>query len=431
MSSLRRCVAILAAASVALGACQTIDQHGQPGIGDDLAGSPASGDMSPPPAQDDGGGASSDTGSAAAIDAGSVADAGPAKLVVTGYEHSCALSQAGVVLCWGANDHGQLGAGSIGGSSALPLPVQGLGSGVTALAAGTDHSCALLGQDGGTSVLCWGRNDHGQLGDGTTSDRPVPIVVPVNQSVTILAAGGYHTCAGGSGGVWCWGHGDSGQLGNGATSDSPIPVAVSGLTVASALTAGGAHTCAIDASGGAWCWGAGSSGQLGVGSTSSSPLAVAVTGLGGPATAIGAGNAHTCAMTAAGVLCWGYGQYGQLGNGSTADSPVPVQVSAIGPGAKGISAGAEQSCALDARGGAWCWGDDQSGQLGDNGATDQSKPVCVQGITAGASCISGGESHTCAVVAGGGVQCWGWNVSGQLGNGTWSDTATAGPVAGF
>jgi alpha-tubulin suppressor-like RCC1 family protein len=108
-----------------------------------------------------------------------------------------------------------------------------------------------------------------------------------------------------------------------------------------------------------------------------------------------------------------------------------VQVAGIGAGPKGISAGAEQSCVLDAKGGAWCWGDDQSGQLGDNGSTDQSQPVTVQGITAGASCISGGESHTCAVVAGGGVQCWGWNVSGQLGNGMQSDSPTAVSVAGF
>jgi alpha-tubulin suppressor-like RCC1 family protein len=424
-------LAVLSVASVALAACQTIDQHGAPGLGDNLAGGSGSGGGNDTPAQHDGGGSSDDTGATAAIDAASVPDAGPATLVATGYEHSCALSQAGAVLCWGANEHGQLGNGSNVASSAIPVAVQGLTGGVTALAAGTDHTCALVQQDGGSQVLCWGRNDHGQLGDGTTVDRPAPVVVPISQAITVLAAGGYHTCAGGSGGAWCWGQGDSGQLGNGTTTDSPAPVAVSGLASAAAITAGGAHSCAIDGSGGVWCWGEGGNGQLGADSTTNSPLAVAVTGLGGAATAVGAGNAHTCATTAGGVMCWGYGQYGQLGNGSTADSPVPVQVSMIGPEPKGISAGAEQSCALDARGGAWCWGDDQSGQLGDNGSSDQSLPVAVQGITAGASCISGGAAHTCAVVAGGGVQCWGWNVSGQLGNGTQSDSPTAAPVAGF
>jgi alpha-tubulin suppressor-like RCC1 family protein len=355
-------------------------------------------------------------------------------LVATGYEHSCALSKAGAVLCWGANEHGQLGNNSTVASSPVPVAVQGLSSGVTALAAGTDHTCALVLQDGGTAVLCWGRNDHGQLGDGTTIDRPAPVAVPISQAITSLAAGGYHTCAADSGGAWCWGQGDSGQLGSGTTIDSSAPVAVLGLasaTAVTAITAGGAHTCAIDGSGGVWCWGAGGSGQLGVGMTTNSNVAVAVTGLAGAATAVGAGNAHTCALTAGSVMCWGYGQYGQLGNGGTASSDVPVQVSSIGAGAKGISAGGEQSCALDAQGGAWCWGDDQSGQLGDNGAIDQDLPVRVQGVTAGATCISGGAAHTCAVVAGGGVQCWGWNVCGQLGNGTQSDSPTAAPVAGF
>jgi len=356
---------------------------------------------------------------------------GPAALVAAGHEHSCAVTRAGAAVCWGANGSGQLGNGS-NADSAVPVPVSGLGAGVAAISAGADHTCALVAVDGGTSVQCWGRNDHGQLGDGTTTDRSVAVsIVGLPTGATVIAAGALHTCAVAGGSAWCWGDGSDGQLGNGAAQDASTPVAVSGLSGVRTVAAGGAHTCAVTLSGSVSCWGLGSSGQLGVGSTTGSPSPVAIASLGAPAAVVSAGNATTCALTAVGAKCWGYGQFGQLGDGATADSPVPVDVMALPTSAPAVAAGGEHTCALDPGGGVWCWGEDESGQLGDDGAADSPVPVQVLGIASGAGAIAAGTAHTCTVDGAGGVRCWGWNVSGQLGNGTTTDSATAVVVAGF
>ncbi len=429
----RAASALLAAfASVAATACQTIDERAPPGFERTGAAAIDGGAGSSSGSSAGAGDAGSDGAASPTFDAGDVPDVGPATQVVAGYEHACALSRAGAVMCWGSNAHGQLGRGA-GGDSPVPVAVQGLGAGVTVLAAGVDHTCALSAQDAGAAVLCWGRNDHGQLGDGTTQDRSTPVAVSAVTGASALAAGGLHSCALVGGAPWCWGQGDRGQLGSGTITDSTVPVAVGSLAGVIALAAGGAHTCAIAAQGAVQCWGNDDSGQLGDGTHESRAIPVAVAGLTQVATAITAGNAHTCARTTGGVMCWGYGQYGQLGNGATSDSPTPVSVRtpAAGLGAGGIGAGGQQSCALDGQGGAFCWGEDASGQLGDDGASDRAVPVPVLGVSAGASCIAGGVAHTCAVVAGGHVQCWGWNVSGQLGNGTRSDSASPVTVPGF
>jgi alpha-tubulin suppressor-like RCC1 family protein len=131
------------------------------------------------------------------------------------------------------------------------------------------------------------------------------------------------------------------------------------------------------------------------------------------------------------VQCWGYGQYGQLGDGATNDSAVPVAVSALAAGASTVTAGGEHACAVDAKGGAWCWGEDASGQLGDNGSADSAAPVAVSGLSTGVASLAAGGAHTCAVLVSGAVRCWGWNVSGQLGNGTQVDNATPVDVLGL
>jgi alpha-tubulin suppressor-like RCC1 family protein len=356
---------------------------------------------------------------------------GVAIAVAAGNQHTCAVTHAGAVLCWGADGNGQLGNGSTLGS-AVPVPVSGLVGPASAVAAGADHTCALVTLLGGSTVQCWGRNEHGEVGDGTTVDRPAPVTVaglPIG--VTSIAAGGAHTCAlTSAGAVWCWGAGADGQLGNGSTADATTPVMVSSLSGATAIAAGGAHSCAVVSSA-VQCWGDDANGQLGVGSTNGSATPVAVTPLGAPATQVCAGNAYTCALTAVGAMCWGYGQYGQLGDSTTSDSPVPVAVATLATSTKAMAGGGEHACALDPGGGAWCWGEDQSGQLGDNGGTDSPVPVSVLGIASGANAIAAGTAHTCAVAGAGRVMCWGWNVSGQLGNGSQSDSAVAVEVLGF
>src|SRR5689334_15353932 len=166
-----------------------------------------------------------------------------ARAVSAGYEHTCALTGSGGVKCWGHNNHGQLGDGTDTDSS-VPVDVKGLGSGVAAISAGDEHTCALT--DSGR-VKCWGHNNHGELGDGTRTNSSVPVEVKdLGSGVTAISAGDQHTCAlTGSGRVKCWGGNSSGELGNGTRTGSSVPVDVKDLgSGVTAVSASGFHSCA-------------------------------------------------------------------------------------------------------------------------------------------------------------------------------------------
>jgi alpha-tubulin suppressor-like RCC1 family protein len=303
--------------------------------------------------------------------------------------------------------------------------VVGLASGVQAIAAGWWHTCALTT---GGGVRCWGYNEYGQLGDGTTTDRSTPVdVVGLASGVQAIAARGYHTCAlTTGGGVKCWGDNEYGQLGDGTTTQRSTPVDVSGLASGvQALAAGGSHTCALTTGGGVKCWGNNEYGQLGDGTTSDRRTPVDVVGLASGVQAIAAGGSHTCALTTGGgVKCWGRNNYGQLGDGTTTRRWTPVDVVGLASGVQAIAAGTSHTCALTTGGGVECWGDNYSGQLGDGATTDRRTPVDVVGLASGVQAIAAGGSHTCALTSNGRAKCWGWDGEGQLGIGTVAYRAT-------
>jgi alpha-tubulin suppressor-like RCC1 family protein len=340
--------------------------------------------------------------------------------------HTCGVTSGGGAKCWGAGTSGQLGNGFPGTDSSTPVGVSGLSTGVGALSAGESHSCALT-TDGG--IQCWGYNGFGQLGDGTTTNAfsPIGVVGLSSSSILSISAGGGHTCTVTSrGSVKCWGLNTSGQLGDGTRKTSATPTQVSNLPPGIlAVAAGGQHTCAITPSGGVSCWGRNSSGQLGNGTTKNSSVPVQVSGLASGVVEIAAGGAHTCAVTAeGGVLCWGAGSFGQLGNGAVKGSSTPASVSGLGSGVAAVSTGGFHSCALTAVGGVLCWGLNTSGQLGNGTTENSSVPVGVAGLGSGVSAIAAGGSHTCAHSSTGAVLCWGLNSSGQLGNGTTTNSPT-------
>ena len=337
--------------------------------------------------------------------------------IAAGSNHTCALTAAGGVVCWGYNGDGELGNGATT-DSLVPVAVVGLPSGATQVATGADYTCAVTVVGG---VLCWGKNDHGELGNGTETNSPIPVAVAsLSTGVARIALGYFHSCAMTSvGRVLCWGTNSFGQFGNGTQASSLTPTPATGLTVpVVAITAGEEHTCALTTAGGVLCWGANNTFQLGNGEVVGLATPTQVTGLTSGITALSSGGYHSCALTSkGGVICWGEDGQGQLGNGLFyANTSVPVQTS-ITSGAIAITSGQYHECALTASGGVLCWGDNENGGLGDGTTTERDVPVAVVGLSSGVAAISAGFFHTCALNVAGGVQCWGSNGYGQLGNG--------------
>jgi alpha-tubulin suppressor-like RCC1 family protein len=301
-----------------------------------------------------------------------------------GREHSLALLENGMVMAWGENFYGQLGNASTANSD-VPVAVTGL-SGVTAIGAGGGHGLALLSNG---TVMAWGHNNLGQLGNGTTENSDVPVAVcagppepcPGSQlEATAIAAGGNQSLALlKNGTVMAWGDNDSGQLGNGTTENSDVPVAVSGLSGVSAISAGESYSLALLSTGTVMAWGANAFGQLGDGTTTRRVVPVAVGGLSG-VTAISAGSAHGLALLSSGtVKTWGDNNNGQLGDATStgpeqcgetlvACSKTPVTVSKLS-GVRAVAGGGRHSLAQLTGGAVMAWGRNLAGQLGDGTST--------------------------------------------------------------
>ncbi|MBI5566377.1 MAG: RCC1 repeat-containing protein [Chloroflexi bacterium] len=337
--------------------------------------------------------------------------------IAAGLNHTCLLTVSGGVKCWGVNTSGQLGDGTITQRNA-PVDVSGLTSGVAAIVAGGYHTCALT-MNGG--IKCWGLAIQGQIGDGGSvlTNRLTPVDVSgLTSGVTAIAAGGGHTCAVVNGGAKCWGQG--GTSGDGTNAQHNAPVDVSGLTSGvTAIAAGGGHTCARTLGGGVKCWGSNSSGQLGDGTTTGGLTPVDVSGLASGVSGIATGAMHTCALTTGGMKCWGSNYTGQVGDGTTTDRHTPMDVTGLTSGVTAIAAGVgAHTCAIIAGGVARCWGSNGSGQVGDGTvSTNKLTPVDVSGLTSGVTAITTGGAHTCALAASGRAKCWGGNGYGELGTG--------------
>ena len=365
--------------------------------------------------------------------------------VSAGGSHTCAVTDAGAVNCWGYGRGGQLGDRTAIDRS-NPVDVNGLNGGASAVSAGSFRSCALMTSGG---IKCWGRNKWGALGDGTTGDRnrPVDVVGLSDGGVAIASGREYvgaegHTCAlTEDGSLRCWGRNSWGQLGASGQdrvfnqSASFVPVEVTGLTTSVvAVTAGARHTCVVSSEAGLTCWGDNEFGQLGRKKTNIRPTSgfVDVPGLTEDVAASSAGGAHTCAVTTlGGVKCWGNNQWGQLGDGTTVDRDAPTDVLGLTSGAVTISAGAAHTCALTTLGGVECWGSNFGGQLGNATNTGSATPVDVIGLTSGVISISAGGYHTCAITRARELKCWGRNDQGQLGDGTTESRSTPVDVIGF
>ena len=337
--------------------------------------------------------------------------------LAAGSQHTCALTIGGRVKCWGNNQDGQLGDGTQI-NRRTPEDVVGLMGTVKKVSAGSRHTCALTMAE---TVKCWGNNHDHQLGDGTTVDRVTPVdVLGLTSGMRTVAAGEGHTCAvATAGNVKCWGDNREGQLGDGTTLRRDTPVNVVGLTgVVSMVTAGLRHTCALTSVASVKCWGDNHDGQLGDGTAVGRTTPIDVMGLSNGVKAIAAGERHTCALTSGGVKCWGNNFDGQLGDGTIMESVTPVDIVQLTNGVTAITAGASHNCALTITGSVKCWGNNNDGQLGDATIINKVSPVDVKLLMNPVTAIVAGGRHTCALnpdTTVWNVYCWGSNEYGQLG----------------
>ena len=366
--------------------------------------------------------------------------------ISAGSNHTCALTNAGTAYCWGSGYGGDLGNGSTA-NSYVAIPVSG-GMTFTTIVAGGTHTCALTGAG---DAYCWGLNYSGQLGTGTTDYSLVPVAVAGGLKFTTLAAtGGDHTCGlVASGAAYCWGKNDAGQIGDGTTIGTSFPgrttpVPVSGGLTFSDLNAGGYHTCGVTSGGPSYCWGLNHWGEIGNGLQGGNVLVPAAVSGGLPFTVIFAGIYHSCGLSSAGAAyCWGSNLRGQLGNGSAsgpdncptypntgACSVRPVAVVG-GFHFDVLAVGHSHTCGLVAGGVAYCWGLNSNGQLGDGTTTDASGPKAVAGGLTFKAISAGIGLYTCAITTAGAVYCWGRNDVGQLGNGGTNNSAMPVAVSGW
>ncbi len=385
--------------------------------------------------------------------------AGSSAIAISVFQfHICSILSNNSLYCWGDNGVGSVGINSTTDQS-LPAMVDLGGSGATVISAGGYTTCAAIA-DG--SLKCWGLNNYGQVGDGTTTNRlaPTDITLPGDSKVRLserdhdgdgvlnifdthmpggqagsvyatqsISAGGDHSCAIlDNGSINCWGSNGYGELGYGSTGSTNIGVNVTMPTgrTAVSVSVGGDHTCAIMDNGSLYCWGANNHGQIGDGSDTSwdehryVPTAVLLPSA-STAVAVSAGQQHTCAIVDNGsVYCWGNNFYGQLGDGSTLNDNSTPSLVLLTSSAIMVSSANDHTCALLENQSVYCWGNNPQGQFGDGTTISSTTPTpMILPLSNDAVAVSAGGSHnTCVMMSNGSVYCTGSNGHGQLGDGT-------------
>jgi alpha-tubulin suppressor-like RCC1 family protein len=342
--------------------------------------------------------------------------------IVAGDEHALAIRDDSTVWAWGKNTGGQVGDGTTTSPRLLPKSVWSLTDAVAATG-GDTHSHVL--KSGGT-LLGFGANTNGRLGDGTTTNRLYPEPLTGISAVVNIEDGADHTIAlKGDGSVFTWGNNGSGQIGDGTTTTRTSPTAITSVTAASAVAAGYRFSVALKQDGTIRTWGYNFSGQLGNASTTDSTSPVLVASIDN-ATKIAAGSEHALALLGDGtVVAWGENFFGALGDGTNTDRSSPVAVAGL-EDVIAIGAGGAFSVALTEDGHVWTWGGNTSGQLGDGTTSDRWSAAQVSGLSDIVQ-IAVGKQFVLAMTSDATVYAWGENSAGQIGDGTTVDHLT--PIA--
>jgi alpha-tubulin suppressor-like RCC1 family protein len=349
--------------------------------------------------------------------------------VSAAYGHTCGVTTDDRAYCWGLNDRGQLGDGTTTNHS-TPVRVAGAVR-FLQVSTGSFFTCGLTTDD---RAYCWGVNTDGQLGEGTTTSHLTPVAVAGGRRYRDVRAGFAHVCGTTmSRRAYCWGSNSQGELGDGTRTMRLIPTPVAGGLKFRQLGDGSEFfTCGVTPGHRAYCWGLNTDGQLGDGTTESHLTPVAVGG-GLRFREVNAGlGRHTCGVTTDDrAYCWGRNDRGQLGDGTASSAFRPVAVLG-GLQFKSVTLGEEHTCGVTTSGLAYCWGfNNIFGTLGDGTTNQSATPVAVAGgLQFGSGTLDAGITHTCGVTTDAVAYCWGGNIWGQLGDGTTNIRLTPVPVAG-
>jgi alpha-tubulin suppressor-like RCC1 family protein len=339
---------------------------------------------------------------------GEIPDPGNVMAISAGGSHTCAVRTDGAAFCWGQNTSGELGDGTLE-RRLTPVPVMG-GHTFRAISAGDTHTCAITTHD---RVYCWGDNVHGQSGGNGPAEVGVDPTLVSDIPFAMVSAGQDHSCGVATNGTaYCWGQAYLGD--SDARTRRPTPVQVTGGPW-STIDAATNYTCALTTAGSAYCWGSNAGGLLGIGNDDAEKVfPTAVAGV-RSYSSISAGIQHACAVSENDRLyCWGSNNTGQLGTGNMTSSNAPVVVTGD-HNFTGVSSGELFTCATTTED-VYCWGRNTLGQLGTGNLTQQSAPVPVNAIPM--DNISNFRSHSCALAGEGLAYCWGSNAFGAIGNGT-------------
>lgn len=328
--------------------------------------------------------------------------------------YSCSLAGTGQVFCWGSQ-----GGGTPPDYVWGATPTQIAGSWQFIALTGHDggHNCAL---DQAHLAYCWGANGWGEIGDGTSGNYVLtPTAVSGGLVFASITASGNYTCGLTlAGAAYCWGYNFWGQLGNGSSGWTPslTPAPVSGGLPFTSIDAGDEDACALTSSGAAYCWGDNSLFEIGDGTSTQRLVPTPVSG-GLQFASLAVGNGYACGLAASGAAyCWGSNSIGMLGDGTLTTRPTPQPVVG-GLSFSRLSASSDHTCGVTVAGAAYCWGANYFGQLGDGTTIPTLSPVAVVGGLTFAT-ISVGDADTCGATTSGSVYCWGGNSVGQLGDGT-------------
>ena len=352
------------------------------------------------------------------------ADNGPWRQVSAGRQTTCAINTGNSLYCWGNNERGQVGDGTP--ESAHPTPSRVGAVGVWSIvSAGSSHTCGITTAK---NLYCWGGNEYGQTGDGSTNNPRLTLYRVGGAGVwASVSAGGGHTCGITTAkNLYCWGRNDQGEIGDGTVVSPHLPLfRVGGAGVWSKISAGELSTRGLTTAQNLYCWGSNGLGQMGNGSNTTPQLTLTRVGAAGVWTRFSARAQTVCGITTAeNLYCWGYNEFGQVGNGESGlflSQRTPVRVGGVGVWT-GASVGGYHSCGITEAKNLYCWGLNSFGQVG-NGAAEVAPHLAMSRVGAAGvwASSSAGDAYTCGITTASNLYCWGDNRMGQIGKGSVSE----------